>query len=308
VCELDLFDIAGTGSVDRWIDAAWRFEASRVVHAAVRLGLAALLVSPRRPEEAALSLGLDPEMTRRLLGACAAAGLVERTPRGYVLDPALAGIGEGGPGSAAGAIEADARAWDAWDALEDALNPGAAPALSGDGAARAFTREDARWVARALPRLSGRLLEVGAGRGLFSAELARLSGDLRPPVIEGLPSARADDERRWTPGPGGAYDVVLLAGALAGPGLPEPALELASARARPGGRLVIYESVLYDGVAAPRGAALLNVTDPRYDLRSLSSRLRSHGFRGLRLAATNPVFPNPSLLLASRGDRGSEQA
>ncbi|MCC3770383.1 acetylserotonin O-methyltransferase [Streptomyces sp. UNOC14_S4] len=114
-------------ALDRIMQIALGFQASKVLLTAVRLGLfTELAAAPLPYEELRSRLGLHPRAARDFFDALVALGLLDRDERGYANTPAAARhLDRERAGYLGGFLEmADARLYRFWDTLADGLRTG----------------------------------------------------------------------------------------------------------------------------------------------------------------------------------------
>ena len=295
------------------IKQSWDHRASRVVQVASLVGLFAALADGSADSAAmARRLGLDADMTDKVLIACAAMDLVRRDGGGWALMPkAEATLVPGGPLYQGHTLAHNAGVWAFWNDLEPALRGQGERSVRSGQAAEGITRSHRDFImamhnmtmaGRGLELaervdLAGRrkLVDVGGGPGTYSIALCRRYGDLEATILD-LPEtieiarevvsefAVADrvhlragswDEDDF----GRANDAVLMSNILHGPtSAAEMKLEKAYRSLKPGGLLIVQDFLLNDEKTGPLTPALFNIMVGAFSEKELRERIVAAGF------------------------------
>jgi ubiquinone/menaquinone biosynthesis C-methylase UbiE len=252
------------------------YQQSAVLLAAHSLGVfPEIQKRPQVAADVARRVDADPRAIETLLEALVALGLLHRHGATYVLPRELAPyLVPGSGGAATGMVEAASELYAAWGDLARAVREGSPRVrldsdslLEGDPArvrryiraVHTVSREAAERVAEMAPLLPGStLLDVAGGSGVFAAEYARRTPDLKatlfdlPPAIdvarEVLREEGYDDNVSFHPGDfrgdpfPGPVDTLLLSNVLQ-TGSEEQGTEIlrkAWDAIRPGGTLLVH--------------------------------------------------------------------
>ncbi len=252
------------------------YQATASVLAAHSLGIfAEIHRRPQASEDLARHCGADSRGIAALLESLVALGVLHRHGATYVLPRDLAGyLVPGLDGEATGLVDFTADLYNAWADLARGIREGTPryrlssdAILSGDPervrryirSAHVVSREAARRVAEMAPLLPGQsLLDVGGGSGIFAAEYARRTPDLRatlfdlPPTLEVareiLRVEGMEDAVRYAPGDyrrdplPGPVDTLLISNVLQTEGEENAQIILGRAyeALRPGGTLLVH--------------------------------------------------------------------
>jgi len=287
-------------------ELAWGYRKARVLHAANSLGIfTTLSEGPLTAQQLAQTCRAKPQMLQKLLIACTAMGLLEKTGDSFANTPfADTYLVRGRPLYQGDIIAHSACVWNFWNRLEDEIRiEGPVPpdparqhrhfimgmhniAMLG----RAKTMADALDL-----RGRRRLFDVGGGPGTYSIVLCRKFPQLTAVVFdlpetiaitrqiiarEGMQDRISVREGSWdTHDFGHDNDVVLLSNILHGPeSKAEMKLSKAHASMAPGGLLVIQDFVLNDEKSGPLVPALFNIMVGAYSRGELFSLIRQAGF------------------------------
>jgi predicted O-methyltransferase YrrM len=281
----------------------WEYRTSRALQVANNLNIfAALAQGPMSVRQLSKRCRTKPDMTEKLLIACAAMGLVEKQGDLYANSKLAETYLVPDSTMYQGHIIRHASfVWKFWDQLADQIRL--------EPVAEEETHEDfilamrdiavggrVQLVASAVD-LTGRrkLFDVGGGPGTYSIAFCRQYPELRAVILD-LPEtmpiarkmiaeARLEDRIRFVPGSwdthdfGEANDVVLLSNILHGESSKaKMKLKKAYESMAAGGLLVIQDFVLNDEKTGPLIPALFNIMVGAYCRAELFSVIRESGF------------------------------
>lgn len=318
------------------------YRQSATLLAAHELGLFPVIhQKPQTAEDVARRCDASPRGMERLLNALVGLGLLHKHGASYVLPRELAPyVVPGAEGDATGMLDAAGDLYGSWRDLargirEDVplhrlssdalLNGDPARVRSYIRAVHTNSREAARRVVEMAPLLPGTtLLDVAGGSGIYAAEYARATPDLKailfdlPPTIEAaheILTAEGLSDRvvyrtgdyRNDPFPG-PVDAVLLSNLLQTESAEVGHVILAKAREalRPGGTLLVHGVMGDPEQAKPTTLALHSLVmyvlfdqGQAHSAETISSWLAEEGF-GVRF--TRPLGPpfHTQLILATR--------
>ncbi|NQT21182.1 MAG: methyltransferase [Planctomycetes bacterium] len=287
------------------------YRAARTLQIANGLGIFTLLAEGGMPaEEIARECGTKPDLTEKLLIACASMGLLEKAGANYTNTPlAQTYLVKGRKFYQGDMIAHSARMWDFWNDLDDNIRLEEAPRPQPDDHRHfimamhniAITGR-AQMIAETID-LSTRnnLLDVGGGPGTYSIVLCARNPRLRATVFD-LPETiaitreviagenMADrvhvQEGDWNADSfGQGYDVVLMSNVLHGR-TTAPQMKLAKAfdAAADGALLIMQEFVLNDDKTGPLIPALFNLMIGAYSRPELFEDIRKAGFVDPKIA------------------------
>ena len=173
-------------------------------------------------------------------------------------------------------------------------------------------REEPAFVAGRIARLGvggGRMLDVGAGVGRFSAHFQAAGFDVTPLEIHPLLAGRIEDETGlsvvrqpfevWRPGDDVRFDVIVISQVLEHVVEPGAWLARASALLGPGG--VLFASIPNFGslLVALLGAKEGNICPPThinfFTRHSFAKAAAAHGLRAVRLETPSVLPPAPAI-------------
>ena len=283
----------------------WDYRAARVLHAANSIGIFSELCGKSLNLEQICSLcRTKSEMTEKLLIACAAMGLLEKTDECYKNTDFSQKYLVPGSSLYQGDIIAHAsNVWDYWSNLENEVRVKPRP-IDEEERHRHFIMGMANITALGRGKLfldhidlRGRkkLLDVGGGPGMYSILACRKYPELKAIVFD-LPETIAiakkliekeqmQDrisivEASWDSSDfGSGNDVVLLSNVLHGPNSnAENKLSKAFNSMTSDGLLVIQEFVLNNDKTGPEIPALFNVMIGAYSENELRSVIAESGF------------------------------
>ena len=306
------------GNVITWAQdiarLSWQFRASRALMAAHRTGVFRRLSrSPARSATVAADLHLDPDMTERVLIACAAMDLVQRQSDAWALTPkAQATLVANSPFYQGHALDHMNSVWDFWHDLEHALRGRKGASTFSPDATR--TRDHAEFILAmqsyamagraaelaARADLTGRktLLDVGGGPGTYSMALCHRFPQLHATVFDVPPTiaiARQAIAQRgfadrvatligdWDTDdfPDG-HDALLMSNVLHGPSSnAEMKLHKARRCLSPGGLLILQDFLLNDEKTGPLVPALFTIMVGAYSLPELLALVAAAGFTSI---------------------------
>jgi 2-polyprenyl-3-methyl-5-hydroxy-6-metoxy-1,4-benzoquinol methylase len=228
-----------------------------------------LVAEPCTPAQLAERLSLDAGATQRALDLLATMGLLVHTPRGYQVDPALVAMADLGPAPVQSLIRLmrlfPQHLRDGATLTDDPRGRAALYQAATPGLGRLF-KEEARVLAARLGA-AGRILDVGAGVGVWSLAMAKrgrvgvhvtaldlpsvLPGFVQAASSAGVPHGVVAGEY-LTATPGADFDRVILANVLRleTPDRARRLLHRAATWRRPGGEVVVV-----DRLFSPPGAA-----------------------------------------------------
>jgi SAM-dependent methyltransferase len=308
---------------------------ARAIMAAAEVGLFdALADGPRQPGELAATCRCDPDATRRLLDALAAARYLRRQPGGFALTPlARRWLLTEGAHSVTAKLQFQQHEWDFAARLPAFVRRGEAVDIHREMppeawrryhlAMRDLARLAAPEVARKtpLPRRGGRLLDVGGAHGLFAAACCARRPELTAEVLD-LPAALPTEPAPLAGTPGGervsfrpadarhedlgedAADVVLIANLAHHLSEDEnrDLLARASRALRPGGHAVVVEWTGDDASASGRLLDLYFALTSRsgtWTAREVAAWQRDAGLKPLRPRRLR-TLPGTALLAARK--------
>lgn len=268
------------------------YRQSQIVLTAVRLGVFERLADGRRSaEELAEAIGGDARGTRILADALSALELLEKRDGGYALSAeAREFLLAGAPRSRRALLLHEARLYERWGRLDDAVIEGARPPddavdprlrSDAEGFAAAMAdigRQMADDTARALSLSGGeRVLDIGGGPGVYAVAFARSAPGVTVQVLdrsETVPAAertigaaRLEDRVSARAGDaladdlGGPWDVVFLSNFvhIYSPERNRELVARCAAVLAPGGRLAIKDFLLAPDRTTPLAGALFAV-------------------------------------------------
>ena len=317
--------------IKRVWEASWHYRAARVVHVANSVGIFDVL-APQELSAADIARRCQtkPEMTEKLLIACAAFGLLEKRGDHYAnTELADQHLVPGRPLYQGDMIAHDAGCWDFWNGLESELRrqppPPVDPAvqhksfimgmhnISLGGRGQVFLDHI---------DLSGRqrLFDVGGGPGTYSIlacrkypELTAVVFDLPETIAiareviarEGMTDRVTVREGNWDEdsfGPG--HDAVLFSNVLHGPtsGAADK-LRKAYDSMTPGALLIVQEFLLNDEKTGPLIPALFNIMVGAYSGAELIAEIEAAGFRNPHHVPT-PEQPDGNWVTAEKPRTG----
>ena len=284
---------------------SWDYRAARTLHIANSVGVFDLLShAPASAAEVAEHCRTKPDLTEKLLIACAAMGLLEKAGEKYKnTELAYTYLVRGRPLYQGDMIAHSATVWEFWDALyvdirlEDAPKPEpdrhgdfirAMHNIAIDGRAQAIA--DAIDLSK-----RSKLLDIGGGPGTYSIVFCRKHLQLKATVFdlpetiaiarevvakEGMQDRVSATEGDWnTDTFGEGYDAVLMSNVLHGP-TSKARMKLTKAYDAmvSGGMLIIQDFVLNDGKTGPLAPALFNIMVGAYSRPELFEEVKKAGF------------------------------
>ncbi len=318
------------------------YQESAAVLAGFSLGVfAEIHRRPQMAEDVARHCGADPRGMERLLNALVAMGVLHRHGPTFVLPRDLAPfLVPGTDGDATGMVEMAGDMYQAYGELARGVRDGVPlhrlssdALLAGDSmrvrryirAVHSNSRQAARRLAEMAPLLPGSsLLDVAGGSGIYAAEYARRTPDLKailfdlPPTIEVaneiLTSEGLEDRITYRTGDyrvdpfAGPVDAVLLSNLLQTESEEHCKTILAKAREalRPGGTLLVHGVMTDPEGTKPPEAAMFSLfmfvvfdRGRAYTADEISGWLAQEGF-GVR--STRPLEApfNSTLIQATR--------
>jgi predicted O-methyltransferase YrrM len=294
-------------------DWGWAGRAAKVLQVANSLEIFTILSEGAiSAEEICKRIKSKPEMTGKLLTACAAMGLLEREGGKYKnTQLAQEYLVRGGKLYQGDMIAHSRATWGFWDKLEEAIFSGAAAIVRGPQEHRNFimAMHNNAVAGRAemfleVVDVSGRkkLFDVGGGAGTYSIAACRRYSELKA-VLFDLPETIAiareiiaeeqmQDritllEGNWdTDDFGEGNDVVLLSEVMHGAdSQAEMKLKKAYDSMTAGGLVVIQEFLLNDEKTGPLIPALFNIMVGAYSKTELLGIIEKAGFTKARMAA-----------------------
>jgi hypothetical protein len=317
-------------------DSSWAYRASRTLQVAQQVGIFRRIGQAGATSGAiAADLKIRPDMTEKLLVACAAMGLVQRDPQ----RPQHWRMSEKGrttllPESAyyqGHTIGHMASVWATWNDLEQTVRGLPGSGRFDEAAGRgARNHEDfimamhglavAGQAAQVASRLDlagrKRLIDIGGGPGTYSIALCQKHPDLSATVFD-LPETLVFTRRvieqygmqgrvRTVTGDwdaqdfGTGYDVLLMSNVLHGPSSGAPDKLAKAHRALVwGAMLVVQDFVLDRDRSGPLRAALFAVMLDAYDIGELTSLIGGAGFTDCHHEALPEVY-GTTLITARR--------
>ena len=293
-------------------DLSWEYRAARALQVANGIGLFTLLSEgPMAGGQIAQRCATKPAMTEKLLIACVAMGLLERTGEKYKnTQLAQTYMVRGRPLYQGDMIAHSASVWEFWNRLDDEIRLENAPKPQPDSHHDFIMAMHniavvgrAQMVADSVD-LAGRtqLIDVGGGPGTYSIVLCRKHPRLSATIFdlpetiaitreviatENMESQVHTREGDWnTDSFGEGNDVVLLSNVLHGAGS-KADMKLAKAYDAmvSGGMLVIQDFVLNDDKTGPLTPALFNMMVGAYSRPELFAEIENAGFVGTKVAA-----------------------
>ncbi len=318
------------------------YQESAALFAAHSLGLFTVIhQKPQVAEDVARRCDADPRGIERLLNALVGLGLLHKHGATYVLPRELAPyLVPGVDGDATGMLDLASDLYLSWRDLARGVKEGVPvhrfssdALLSGDPAnvksyiraVHTNSRQAARRVVEMAPLLPGTtLLDVAGGSGIFAAEYARATPDLKAILFDLAPTIEAAHEiltaegladrityrtgdYRSDPFPG-PVDAVLLSNVFQTESEENGRLILSKAREalRPGGTLLVHGVMVDPDEIKPAEAAMHSLLmfvlfdkGRAYCAETISDWLAQEGF-GVRF--TRPLGPpfHSKLILATR--------
>lgn len=272
------------------------YQVTAALHAAYANGVfQELHRRPQSAQDVARACAIDPRGTEILLDALVAVGVLHRHGPTYVVPRDMATyLVPGVDGDSTGLIEMVPDMMHAWTDLSRGLKDGtpryrltSEALLAGDPervkryirAVHTGSREAARRVAEMSPLLPGSsLLDIGGGSGIFAAEFAKRTPELKaylfdlPPTLEVartiLRAEGMEDAIEYTPGDyrhdpfPGPVDAVLISNVLQTESEENALLILKKAHEamRPGGTLLIHGTMSESSGPIPPAVAFHSLT------------------------------------------------
>ncbi|MHC4155795.1 MAG: methyltransferase [Planctomycetota bacterium] len=296
-------------------DLAWAYRAARVLQVANNLDIFSTIAGKQlSADEMAEQVHCKPEMIEKLLIACVAMGLLEKTGASYKnTELSETYLVAGRPLYQGDIIAHAATVWGFWDTLEDqtVLDPKDRSKKHDEHRSFIMGMHNIAVTGRACMftdavDLSGRrrLFDVGGGPGTYSITACRLCPELTAIVFdmpeaaaiareviakEGLQDRVSVQEGDWdTDGFGENNDVVLLSNVLHGPAS-EARMKLRKAHDSlvSGGLVVIQEFLLNNEKTGPLIPALFNIMVGAYSEGELLSLLEKEGFIEAKVVASS---------------------
>ena len=302
----------------------WAYRASRVLHVANELDIFTVLGDGEKTsEQISEACGSLPDMTEKLLIACAAMGLVEKHRDSYRnTELAASCLVRGRPQYQGDMIAHSAAVWDFWQKLPEA----AATGLQSPD----FTPERHRSFILAMHNtamagrvqmflehvdLSGRrkMFDVGGGPGTYSIMACKRYPELEATILdipetiaitkdriaaEGMQAKVRVKEGSWDADDFGRdNDVVLLSDVMHGPPSNTPMkLKKAFDSMAAGGLLVVQEFLLNDEKTGPLICALFNLMVGAWSRSELLSLVTEAGFEDAKIVASDEQHGSSWLL------------
>jgi len=293
----------------------WAYRASRVLHVANELDIFTILDGGEKTShQIAEACGSLPDMTDKLLIACAAMGLVEKRGNAYRnTDLASNCLVRGKPRYQGDMIAHSAAVWDFWQNLPDTVRTGVERPE--------FTPERHRSFILAMHNtaMAGRvqlflehvdlkgqrkMFDVGGGPGTYSIMACKKYPQLEATVFdipetiaitkeriaaEGMQAKVHVEEGSWdNDGFGRDNDVVLLSDVMHGPpGNAPMKLKKAFDSMTAGGLLVVQEFLLNDEKTGPLICALFNLMVGAWSRYELLSLVVEAGFEQAKIVASD---------------------
>jgi hypothetical protein len=304
----------------------WGYRASRVLHVANELDIFTVLGDgDKTSDEISEACGSLPDMTQKLLIACAAMGLVEKRGDAY-RNTELASncLVRGRPQFQGDMIAHSAAVWDFWQKLPQAVKSGAARPDFTPDRHRSFilAMHNTAMAGRVQlflehVDLTGRrrLFDVGGGPATYSIMACKRYTKLEATVFD-IPETIAVTQERiaaermqakvhvkegsWdTDDFGRDNDVVLLSDVMHGPPSNTPMkLKKAFDSMTAGGLLVIQEFLLNDEKTGPLICALFNMMVGAWSRSELLSLVTNAGFKAAKIVASDDQLGSSWLVAA----------
>jgi len=297
-------------------DLGWTYRAARVLHVANNLDIFTVLArGAMRTDQIAEACRTKPAMTEKLLIACAAMGLLEKSGDAYK-NSALAEtyLVAGRELYQGDIIRHSASVWNFWHRLENEIRIDGGSEETQPDEHRTFIMAMHNIAAAGRAKeltdrvdLSGKrlLFDVGGGPGTYAIELCRRYPPLRAVVFdlpetivitreviarENMQDTVSVREGSWdTDDFGEGNDVVLLSNVLHGPdSKAQMKLIKAYESMIEGAVLIVQDFVLNDAKTGPLIPALFNIMVGAYSRRELFSLIDEAGF-------VNPKLPGGSI-------------
>ena len=318
------------------------YQQTAALLAAHSLGIFATVhQKPQIAEDIARRCGTDPRGTERLVNALVGIGLLHKHGATYVLPRELATyLVPGVDGDATGMLDLTADLYRTWGDLAQGIKEGvplhrlSSDALLGSDpqrvrdyirAVHTNSRQAARRVVEMAPLLPGStLLDVAGGSGIFAAEYARATPDLKAILLDLAPTIEAAHEiltaegledrityrtgdYRSDPFPG-PVDAVLLSNLFQTESEETGRVVLAKSREalRPGGTLLVHGVMTDPDEIKPPDATMFSLLmyvlfdqGRAYPAETISDWLAQEGFGVRFVRPLGPPFPS-KLILAAR--------
>ena len=318
------------------------FQESAALFAAHSLGVFATIhAKPQIAEDVARRCNCDPRGTERLLNSLVALGLLHKHGATYVLPRELAPyVVPGVDGDATGMLDLSAELFREWNDLARGVKEGVPlhrlssdALLGGDPervrryirAVHTNSRQAARRVVEMAPLLPGTtLLDVAGGSGIFGAEYARATPDLKAILFDLAPTIEAAHEiltaegledrvtyrtgdYRSDPFPG-PVDAVLLSNLFQteSPEIGRTILAKSREALRPGGTLLVHGVMTDPDETKPAAAAMFSLLmfvlfdqGRAYPAETISDWIAQEGF-GVRFVRSLGDPFRSKLILATR--------
>jgi hypothetical protein len=299
-------------------DLTWAYRAARVLQVANSLDVfTALSGKQLSAQQISTQVGGKPDMTEKLLIACAAMGLIEKKGIGYQnTELAQTYLVRGQPLYQGHIIAHAASVWDFWHTLEDQTVLDTTCRKSKENEHRNFIMGMHNIAVAGRARtftdtvdLSGRrrLFDVGGGPGTYSIAACKLYPELTATVLdvpetasiareviagEGMQDRVSVCEGNWdTDSFGEKNDVVLLSNVLHGPASNAPMkLRKAHDSLVNEGLVVIQEFLLNDVKTGPLIPALFNIMVGAYSEGELLSIVKEQGFLEPKVVACSEAL------------------
>ncbi|NIP28062.1 MAG: hypothetical protein GWN67_14620 [Phycisphaerae bacterium] len=289
-----------------WHDFSWDYRAARVLQIANKIDVFTTLSNKEMSlEELCQQLHTKPDMTERLLIACTAMGLLDKSENRYKnTELSKTYLVRGQQLYQGNIIAHSATVWNFWNNLEDEIRLESAPKVNEADEHKDFIMgmHNIAVAGRADAfidniDLSGRrrLFDVGGGPGTYSMAACRRYPRLEAVVFdipetiaiakeviarEGMQERVSTRAGNWdTDAFGENNDVVLLSNILHGPGSKaEMKLKKAYDSMVDGGLLLVQDFLLNDEKTGPLIPALFNIMVGAYSSRELLSIVKEAGF------------------------------
>jgi SAM-dependent methyltransferase len=293
------------------LEQSWAYRAARALQAAHAVGIFEKLAETEEDDAGiATALHLDPDVTSRLLVACAAMGFLERDESSWRLSAkARATLVSSALLYQGNNIAHSAEVWRFWNDLEPALKGKRGLSIFTPGARRERSHRDfilamhnmtmagrgAELASRVDLAGKRKLLDIGGGPGTYSAALCEKYPHLMATVFDlpetvkiarevlarlGLGSRIDFREGDWEIDDfGSGADVVLMSNILHGPGSnSEMKLAKAFKVLKAGGVLILQDFLLNEEKTGPLKPALFNLMVGAYSVKELRGLIESAGF------------------------------